>query len=114
MSRKFKWDMWDFDLDGSAYVIAKDECPNKKDVPAYIVHEDGLHPDVLNPELGECLCPEIVQEGGVNFRCALTGGIMRASQEVGMLSILGHTISHTKDGSRFGSSVSVIGIEARR
>lgn len=68
MSRKFKWDMWDFDLDGSAYVIAKDECPNKKDVPAYIVHEDGLHPDVLNPEFGECLCPEIVQEGWCKFQ----------------------------------------------
>ena len=94
--------------------MAKDECPNKKDVPAYIVREDGLHPDVLNPELGECLCLKLSRRGGVNFRFALTGAIMRAGQEVGMLSILGNTISHTKDGSRFGLFVSVIGIEGRR
>lgn len=68
MSRKFKWDMWDFDGDGMAYVIAKDECLNKEHVPTYIVREDGLHPDVLNPKIGECLCPEIVQEGWCKFQ----------------------------------------------
>ena len=68
MSRKFKWDMWDFDGDGMAYVIAKDECPNKEHVPTYIVREDGIHPDVLNPKFGECLCPEIVQEGWCKFQ----------------------------------------------
>ena len=62
MERKFKWDMWDFDCSGMAYVIAKDECKNRRDVPQYIVKKDGLHPDVLNPKLGECLCENIVQE----------------------------------------------------
>jgi hypothetical protein len=41
MARKFKWDMWDYDCNGLAYIIAKDECPNKSDVPQYIVEEDG-------------------------------------------------------------------------
>ena len=68
MSRKFKWEKWDFDCDGNAYVIAKDECPNTEDVPDYIVREDGLHPDVLNPDLGECLCPNIVQEGWCKYQ----------------------------------------------
>lgn len=67
MARKFKWDMWDYDCDGLAYIIAKDECPNKSDVPQYIVEEDGLHRDVLNPELGDCLCEDIVQEGWCKY-----------------------------------------------
>ena len=68
MARKFKWDMWNFDWDGSAYIIAKDECPCREDVPAYIVKEDRLSPDVLNPDLGENLCPEIVQDGWCKFQ----------------------------------------------
>ena len=40
--RKFTWDAWDFDCDGTAYIIAKDECPNRVDVPEYIVNADGL------------------------------------------------------------------------
>lgn len=45
MSRKFKWDAWDFDCDGDAYIIAKAECPKREDVPDYIVNADGLHAD---------------------------------------------------------------------
>ena len=33
--RKFTWDCWDFDLDGCAYVIAKDEC-GKENLADYI------------------------------------------------------------------------------
>lgn len=68
MSKKFKWDMWDFDGSGLAYVVSADECTNKKDVPEYIVKNDGLHPDVLNAELGDCLCEEIVEEGCCKFQ----------------------------------------------
>ena len=42
---KFKWDAWDFDCDGEAYVIAKRECPEKENVPDFIIREDELHPD---------------------------------------------------------------------
>ena len=53
--RKFTWDAWDYDLDGSAYIIAKDECPNKEDVPDYICRVDGLSP--------ECKPEMVVDEG---------------------------------------------------
>lgn len=67
MARKFTWDMWDYDGDGSAYVVAKDECPNKDDVPQYIVKADGLCSDVLSPNLGECLCEDNVKEGWCKY-----------------------------------------------
>lgn len=53
MSRKFKWQMWDYDCDGTAYIISKSECPNKNDVPKYIVKEDCLSDDCLSPQYGE-------------------------------------------------------------
>lgn len=34
---KFTWDKWDFDLDGEAYVIRKDVCPNREDIPDFII-----------------------------------------------------------------------------
>jgi len=37
--RKFTWDIWNFDLDGSAYIIAKDEC-KKEDLIDYICSHD--------------------------------------------------------------------------
>lgn len=49
MPRKFKWDVWDYDCSGPAYIIAKDECPNIEDVPKYIVEADCLHKSVLEP-----------------------------------------------------------------
>ena len=33
--RYFTWDTWDFDCNGTAYIIALDECPNIEDVPKY-------------------------------------------------------------------------------
>lgn len=60
MARKFKWDAWDFDCDGEAYIIAKDECPNAADVPDYICEVDGIHPD-RKPEM-------VVQEGWCTYQ----------------------------------------------
>ena len=42
MKRQFVWDTWDYDLDGVAYIIAKDACPNKEDVPDFICREDQI------------------------------------------------------------------------
>ena len=42
MARKFKWNMWNYDCDGNAYIIAADECPNRADVPSYIVKEGDI------------------------------------------------------------------------
>lgn len=50
MSRKFKWNAWDFDCDGEAYIIAKDECPKKDEVPTYICNVDRIHSD-CKPEM---------------------------------------------------------------
>lgn len=60
MPRAFKWDSWDFDLDGSAYIIAADECPDKADVPDYICREDRIH--------SECKPEMIVEEGWCKFQ----------------------------------------------
>ena len=57
---KFTWDAWDFDCDGDAYVIAKRECPEKEDVPDYIVKEDCLHPD--------CKAGMVVKEGWCKYQ----------------------------------------------
>lgn len=45
MSRKFTWDAWDFDCDGDSYIIAKAECPERENVPDYIINADHLHLD---------------------------------------------------------------------
>lgn len=68
--KKFKWDKWDYDLCGEAYVIAKDECPNKEDVPGYIVEVDMLPNDVLVPgdDGNDYLSPENVVEGWCKFQ----------------------------------------------
>lgn len=44
MSRKFTWDAWDFDCEGSAYIVAKAECPDRENVPEYLVNADHLDP----------------------------------------------------------------------
>jgi hypothetical protein len=57
MSRDFKWNAWDFDGDGEAYIIAKDECLERENVPEYIIKEDGLSPgckDGMKVEEGWC------------------------------------------------------------
>ena len=60
MSRKFTFDAWDFDCDGSAYIIAKDECPNREDVPDFICREDGIH--------SECKQDMVVEEGWCKYQ----------------------------------------------
>lgn len=52
---KFNWDRWDFDTDGDAYIIRKDICPSREDVPDFIVREDNLHED----------CKQGIIDGGV-------------------------------------------------
>jgi len=42
---KFTWNSWDIDGQGEAYVIAKKICPQKEDVPQFIVIADKLHED---------------------------------------------------------------------
>ncbi|MDR1688316.1 MAG: hypothetical protein LBS21_06860 [Clostridiales bacterium] len=51
--RKFTFEIWDFDLCGAAYVIAKDLCPKREDVPEWLVKTDHLDPECINPENGE-------------------------------------------------------------
>lgn len=53
--RRFTWDAWDFDCSGAAYVIAKDECPDKNKVSDYIIAADHLAP--------ECKPDMVIQEG---------------------------------------------------
>ena len=66
--RKFTWDSWDYDFDGDAYIIAQDECPNRQDVPAWIVKSDNLHEDVLNPEKNPYLSVHDVLWGWCKFQ----------------------------------------------
>lgn len=58
---KFTWDAWDFDLDGEAYIIAKRVCPEKADVPGFIIREDHISP--------VCASDMVVQEGWCKFQC---------------------------------------------
>lgn len=67
MDRKFVWDMWNFDFEGLAYVISADAC-RKEDVPGFIVKNDGLSEDVLNPSYEDYLCTESVQEGWCKYQ----------------------------------------------
>lgn len=46
--RKFKWSVWDYDSYGDAYIISKDECPNREDVPDFICKNDFIHTDCKN------------------------------------------------------------------
>ena len=65
---RFKYKIWDFDCDGEAYVIAKRECTDRKGVPKWIVENDNLPPDVMNPDLGEHLSVESVSEGWCKYQ----------------------------------------------
>ena len=60
MSRRFTWDAWDFDWDGEAYVIAKAECPERDNVPDYIVRADALNSD--------CKPDMVVEEGWCKYQ----------------------------------------------
>jgi hypothetical protein len=57
---KFKWDAWDIDCEGEAYIIAKKECPEKDKVPDYIVEVDNLHQG--------CKDGMIIEEGWCKFQ----------------------------------------------
>ena len=61
MSRKFKWNKFDIDGDGECYVIAKDECPSKADVPMFVVKQDTLDT--------ACAPDMVVEEGWCKFQC---------------------------------------------
>lgn len=60
MARKFTWDTWDYDLDGSAYIIAKDECTKREDVPEYICREDNIS--------SKCKPEMVVEEGWCKYQ----------------------------------------------
>lgn len=60
MSRNFTWDAWDFDCDGEAYIIAKDECTEKEKVPDFICRVDDIDPK-CKPEME-------VKEGWCKFQ----------------------------------------------
>lgn len=61
--RKFTWQSWDFDCDGDAYIIAKDECPDRDALPEWLVKADGLHTDCI-PDIAES-----TKEGWCKFQC---------------------------------------------
>lgn len=64
--RKFTWDCWDFDTEGDAYVVSKDECPIKENVLEYICDKDyvsGTEQDInINFDA-------LVKEGWCCFQC---------------------------------------------
>ena len=60
MGSKFTYDAWDFDSDGTAYIIAKSDCPEYGDVPDYIIDHDHIDPD--------CKSDMIVQEGWCKYQ----------------------------------------------
>ena len=103
MSRKFTWDAWDFDCDGSAYIIAKDECPNREDVPDFICREDGIHP--------ECKPDMVVEEGWAKtMRASGWAAITSKSRRTRRATF---TERSCGDGSPSGSSEKTSGTERR-
>lgn len=58
--KKFTWAMWDYDLDGMAYIIAKSECQEAHEVPNYIIVRDNLNP--------KCAPDMIVEEGWCKYQ----------------------------------------------
>lgn len=60
-NRKFTWDGWDYDCDGDAYIIRKDECPRREDVPYFIIWKDHIDP-ARKQEI-------VVQEGWARYEC---------------------------------------------
>ena len=67
--RKFTYDHWDYDCNGSAYIIARSECLKRDDVPRYIIEADHLHEDCLNPDKGAHLSVADVREGWCKYQC---------------------------------------------
>ena len=61
--KKFTCDCWDYDCDGEAFVVAKDQCQGREDVPRWLVEQYPLHPSSLDPSYGHCLSADNVYEG---------------------------------------------------
>ena len=59
----FTWDKWNYDGGGEAFIIRKSLCPDRESVPQWIIENDNLHPDCLNPVLGEHLSAGDVKDG---------------------------------------------------
>lgn len=72
--RKFTWDSWNYDDLGDAYIIAKDECPDKNNVPEFIVEADCLNKDILLPENGNLFSTDYIEEGWCSWQCRTDWG----------------------------------------
>lgn len=48
--RKFECSNWDFDGEGDAFILAKDECPNVCDVPKFLFDRYHMNWRVMDPE----------------------------------------------------------------
>lgn len=59
--RKFTWDAWDYDGDGSAYIIAKDECPHREGVLGFICRKNHIEP--------KCAADMVVKDGWCRYEC---------------------------------------------
>lgn len=59
--RAFTYEIWDFDCNGEAFVIAKDQCPEQEKVAAYIADQEGFDP--------ACANEMIVEEGYCKYQC---------------------------------------------
>lgn len=109
-TRKFGWDAWDFDGDGNAYIIAKDLCPSKEDVPKFIVKADGIHPDCMaemNVQEGWCKYMVRSDWDNVDGPC---GGYYVENDLQGRLIEMGNLLPA---GSLFGSLGKKNGIDGR-
>lgn len=65
---KFTWYKWDYDCDGESYVIRKSICPNIDDVPKWIIENDNLDPECLNPTLTAHLSVSDVKCGWCKYQ----------------------------------------------
>lgn len=68
MPRKFTWNKWDYDLDGTAYIIAQDQCPKREDVPEWIVSNDNLSLDVLDGNNPSHISIDDIKDGWCAFQ----------------------------------------------
>ena len=61
MGKKFDWKKYDIDGNGECYVIAKEQCVEKSEVPAFICKVDCLD---------KACAPDMeVEEGWCKFQC---------------------------------------------
>ena len=61
--RKFTWDSWDYDGDGEAYIVAKDECPDINELPAWLIKADNLDTESAKD------IPNDIKDGWCRFQC---------------------------------------------